>query len=161
MTKLKPSLYGHYGVLLFSIFSEWQEYLNDKKGMIPLTAKPVLERVFVSFYTAIIDPEKSISASTMAEIPTEYIDNSKVMAKMSSIIDSLADDQDYMEMLTHSAKSIVEDGSTSEIDYVQSKLNGLITACRLSQSFLPGIGYSSIGNNILSFMHQYRSSLIK
>lgn len=158
MNKIRTDLYAHFGLLLFSIFNEWQEYLEENRGHIPQSARPALEAVFVNFYLSVLDPEITLAASTLDQIPSHYIENSIVLTNMSSLIDSEDGARDLNEILADSSKQIVDYGSNIEIDYVLEKINKLVTACNFSQNFIHGIGYSSIGRDIISFIEQYRSA---
>lgn len=156
MNKINTSLYAHFGMLLFSIFNEWQEYVEENRGHIPQSARPVLEAVYVDFYLSILDPEISLEASALDQIPSHYIENSTVIRNVSFLMDSQNSNRNFTDALTDSAKQIVDSGTSIEIDYVVEKLNKLVATCQFSQNFIHGIGYSSIGCDIMSFISRYR-----
>lgn len=159
--KLRQSLLGHYGMLLFSIFNEWQEFIEDSRGQISSAGRPAFEAAFVTFYTSILDPEITLHVSTMNQIPSKYIEESTVMNKMTSLMETIDENQDYLKSLMSFAKTVVDCGSPSEIDYVLSQLNKLLSACDYTQIFVQAIGYSSIGRDIVSYINYYRRIVSK
>lgn len=158
--EINSSLFGPYGTILAFIFQEWQESINMAKGKVSPMNKPLIESVFVKYFTLLLEPEMPIKGTSVDEL-SPYIQNSNVAKASYSYMESLTDTDDFMQYITNIAKEIVKLATKEELDYIEDSISKLSVACGSTQMFIPNMNQCNLGRDIQMYIMRYRRYLKK
>ena len=154
--KLRDNIIDYYALLTTVVFQDWQESLNDCKGKVPASARPIIESVFVTYFKVLCDPEKTLNGSTIDDIVPQF-QNSQIASRAERSLNLLDGYDELNAALDNICQKLGKAASKQELEYIISNLTKLDIACSSSNMFIPSFQLSRIGRDVVRVLYHYKS----